>query len=103
MKICVFEWESVCGKDISPESLSRFGEVFLYGKPAPEEVEKLVRSVIEERMDLEQFSECDITLADLTKIRHALVSAFTGAYHHRIAYPNIRYKRTESGTKGENV
>ena len=42
MKICVFEWESVCGTEISPESLSRFGELALYGKPDPDEVERLV-------------------------------------------------------------
>ncbi len=70
---------------------------------SPSAAEKAIRAVIEERMDLEQFSECDITLADLTKIREALVDTLTGVYHHRIKYPNIKYKRTESGkTKGEN-
>ncbi|MBQ9728404.1 MAG: HD domain-containing protein [Clostridia bacterium] len=69
----------------------------------PEETEKAIRGVIEERMDLEQFAECDITMADLTKIRQALVNTLTGVHHHRIKYPNIKYKRTESGTKGENV
>lgn len=68
----------------------------------PQEAEKAIRAVIEERMDLEQFSECDITMADLTKIRQALVNALTGAFHHRIKYPNIKYRRTETGTKGEN-
>ena len=58
--------------------------------------------MIEERMDLEQFAECDITIADLTRIRYALVNAFTGVHHHRIKYPNIKYRRTENGTKGEN-
>ena len=69
----------------------------------PEAAEKAIRSVIEERMDLEQFSECDITLGDLTKIRGALVNTLTGVYHHRIKYPNIKYKHTDKGTKGENV
>ncbi len=68
----------------------------------PEAAEKAIRSVIEERMDLEQFAECDITIGDLTKIRYALVDTLTGVYHHRIKYPNLKYKRTESGTKGEN-
>lgn len=69
----------------------------------PDEAEKCIRAVIEERMDLEQFAECDITLADLTKIRLALVHALTGVNHHRIKYPNIKYKRTASGkTTGEN-
>jgi putative nucleotidyltransferase with HDIG domain len=73
------------------------------GSRSPEAAEKAIRAVIEERMDLEQFSECDITMADLTKIRQALVNTLTGVYHHRIKYPNIKYKRTESGgTKGEN-
>ena len=66
-----------------------------------EEAEKAIRAIIEERMDLEQFSECDVTMADLTKIRHALVNALTGVYHHRIKYPNIKYRRTENGTRGE--
>ncbi len=68
----------------------------------PVEAEKAIRAVIEERMDLEQFAECDITMADLTKIRLALVNALTGVYHHRIKYPSIKYRRTENGTKGEN-
>jgi len=72
------------------------------GARTPDAAEKAIRAVIEERMDLEQFSECDITMADLTKIRLALVNALTGVYHHRIKYPNIKYKRTEYGTKGEN-
>ncbi len=72
------------------------------GARTPEEAEESIRSVIEERMDLEQFSECDVTMADLTKIRQALVNALTGVYHHRIKYPNIKYRRTQYGTKGEN-
>ena len=74
------------------------------GSRSPEAAEKAIRGIIEERMDLEQFSECDITMGDLTKIRLALVNTLTGVYHHRIKYPNIKYKRNEDGTtKGENV
>ncbi len=72
------------------------------GARSPEATEKAIRAVIEERMDLEQFAECDITLADLTKIRQALVNTLSGVYHHRIKYPSIKYRRTEGGrTKGE--
>ena len=73
------------------------------GAKTPEAAEKAIRAVIEERMDLEQFAECDITMADLTKIRLALVNTLTGVYHHRIQYPGIKYRRTENGTKGENA
>lgn len=70
----------------------------------PEDVERVISGIIEERMDLEQFSECDITMVELTKIRQALVNTLSGVYHHRVKYPTIRYKHTSNGgTKGENV
>ena len=70
----------------------------------PEDVERVIRGIIEERMDLEQFSECDITMVELTKIRQALVNTLSGVYHHRVKYPTIKYKHTSDGsTKGENV
>jgi membrane-associated HD superfamily phosphohydrolase len=69
----------------------------------PQEADKAIGSVIEERMNLEQFSECDITMSDLTKIRLALVNTLTGVYHQRIKYPKLVYKRNNGKTKGENV
>lgn len=70
----------------------------------PEDVERVIRGIIEERMDLEQFSECDVTMVELTKIRQALVNTLSGVYHHRVKYPTIKYKHTADGTtKGENV
>ena len=68
----------------------------------PEAAEKAVRDIIEERMDLEQFSECDITMADLTKIRMTIVSVLTGVYHHRVNYPKLKYKQEGDKTVGEN-
>lgn len=72
-------------------------------KRTPEEAEKVIRGIIEERMDLEQFSDCDVTMADLTTIRRTLVNTLTGVYHHRVKYPSLKYRRTQDGkTKGEN-
>lgn len=71
-------------------------------KRTPEEVEKAVSSIIEERMDLEQFSDCDITMADLTRIKQTLVNTLSGVYHHRVKYPSVRYKRSGGKTTGEN-
>lgn len=65
-------------------------------------VEKTVREIIEERMELEQFSECDITMADLTKIRMTIVDVMTGVYHHRVKYPKIKYRHDNGRTIGEN-
>ena len=48
------------------------------GDRSPAAVERVVRSIIEERMDLDQFDECDITMKDLTTIKETIVS-----YCHR--------------------
>ena len=67
----------------------------------PEKVESTVREIIEERMELEQFTECDITIADLTKIRMTIVNVMTGVYHHRVKYPKINYKKAGSKKTGD--
>ena len=72
-------------------------------KRTPEAAEKVIREIIEERMELEQFADCDITMADLAKIRQALVASLTGVYHHRVKYPQIRYKHKDGKTTGENL
>ncbi|MBQ8320666.1 MAG: HDIG domain-containing protein [Clostridia bacterium] len=59
----------------------------------PEAAEKAIRDIIEERMELEQFSECDVTMSDLTIIRQTLVNALTGVYHHRVKYPSIKFHK----------
>ncbi|MBQ9118093.1 MAG: HDIG domain-containing protein [Clostridia bacterium] len=68
-----------------------------------ETVEEAVRKIIEERMELEQFSECAITMQDLALIRRTLVDTLTGVYHRRVSYPGLRYKKGKDGkTEGEN-
>ena len=70
-------------------------------KRTPEAAEKVIRGVIEERMDLEQFSDCDITMSDLTIIRQTLVGTLTGVYHSRVKYPNIKYGKRAEVEAGE--
>ena len=62
---------------------------------SPEKVENAVREIIEERMDLGQFDECNVTMKDLTVIKETIVSVLTGVYHSRIQYPKLKLKRTE--------
>jgi len=60
---------------------------------SPENVENAVREIIEERMDLEQFDECDLTMKDLSIIRETIVNCLTGVYHHRVQYPKLKIKK----------
>ncbi len=68
---------------------------------SPENVEKLCRSIIEERMDLKQFDECDITIKELSTIKMTLVEALSGVHHHRVQYPDIRFNREKQAVKTE--
>ena len=65
---------------------------------SPEKVEELVRNIIEERLDLEQFDNCNITMSELTTIKLTIVSQLTGVYHSRVAYPKLKIsKRNHEG------
>ncbi|MDE7439271.1 MAG: HDIG domain-containing protein [Clostridia bacterium] len=56
---------------------------------SPEKVEAFVRGIIEERLDLGQFDNCNITMRDLTIIKNTIVSQLSGVYHSRVVYPKI--------------
>ncbi len=56
-------------------------------------IDEIVRSIIEERMELEQFDHCDITFKDLQIIRNTIVDNLAGIYHERIEYPKFKITR----------
>ena len=55
-----------------------------------ENVDKAVKEIIEERMDMEQFSECDITFKELDIIRNTITNTLAGVYHDRVKYPKLK-------------
>lgn len=59
-------------------------------------VEETVNAIIEERMDLGQFMDCDITMKEIYQIRDTIVDSFTGMYHERIKYPKMKLKAISS-------
>lgn len=56
---------------------------------SPEKVQALVNSLVEERMNMDQFVDCNITMRDLTVITRTIVNSLTGVYHSRVAYPKL--------------
>ncbi len=68
---------------------------------SPANVERVVRSIIEERMDLDQFAQCDITIRELTTIKQTLIEALSGVHHHRVQYPAIRFNRARQAVSEE--
>ncbi len=55
-----------------------------------ENVDKAVKEIIEERMDLDQFTDCDITFRELDIIRNSITNALAGVYHDRVKYPKLK-------------
>ncbi len=71
-----------------------------------DKVEKIVGSIIADRMKLEQFSECEITMREIDLIREAIENGLSGVYHDRINYPKLNNRKVnafegESSDKGE--
>ncbi len=59
----------------------------------PEKVEEFVRMLIEERLDMGQFDNCNITMRELTVIRGTIVDQLSGVYHSRVVYPKLSVTR----------
>jgi putative nucleotidyltransferase with HDIG domain len=52
-------------------------------------VKKVVRKIVNDRMELGQFDECEITIKELNIIIHTVVNNLTGIYHSRVEYPKV--------------
>ncbi len=60
-----------------------------------ESVDKQVKMIIEERMFLDQFSQCPVTVGELYTIRKTIVDNIAVVYHARINYPKFDLKPAE--------
>lgn len=58
-------------------------------EPTLEKVENLVHSIIMNRLEDEQFTECDITLQEIAIVEKMIVTSLNGTFHSRIEYPKI--------------
>ena len=54
-----------------------------------ENVDKVVRKLVNDRMKLGQFDECEITLKEIAIIVDTVVNSLTGVYHRRVEYPKV--------------
>ncbi len=60
-----------------------------------EEIDELVRKVINDRLLRGELDDSDLTLRDLDKIREAFTSILQGVFHPRIKYPEGALKEPE--------
>ena len=52
-----------------------------------EAIERLVETIIRQRLEEGEFDDCNLTLRDLTRIKESFITLLTGIYHPRIPYP----------------
>lgn len=55
--------------------------------PDGERIDKMLRGVIDERLKLGQFDNCDISIHEIDIIRQTIINAFGGLFHKRLKYP----------------
>jgi putative nucleotidyltransferase with HDIG domain len=63
---------------------------------APDQLNELVRKVINDRIAWGQLDECPLTIADLDKVRESFVTTLQGMYHPRLRYPDQEQKTEPS-------
>ncbi|MFC5405113.1 HD family phosphohydrolase [Cohnella soli] len=56
--------------------------------PTVEQIEGIIGKIIKDRLDDNQFNECDLTLRELDKIAETLKETVIGMFHSRIEYPD---------------
>jgi len=72
-------------------------------RPAsPEEIDELVRKVVNDRLLRGELDDSDLTLRDLDKIREAFTSILQGVFHPRIKYPEGALKELEPAAQKGN-
>jgi len=64
-------------------------------QPTPEQIEELVRKIISDRLQDNQFNECDLTLKELDKVANALCETLNGIFHSRIEYPEMTKQKVK--------
>lgn len=68
--------------------------------PTVEHVDSMVRKIIKDRLDDQQFHECDMTLKELDIIAKSMKETLLGVFHSRIEYPGDAPAANASKAKG---
>ncbi|EXX91905.1 7TM receptor with intracellular metal dependent phosphohydrolase [Paenibacillus darwinianus] len=55
--------------------------------PTMEQIENMIHKIIKNRLDDNQFNECDLTMKELDRVAQTLKETVAGIFHSRIEYP----------------
>lgn len=75
--------------------------------PTPDQIEAMVRKIVEKRLADGELSEAPLTLKEIEKISAAFIRVLTGLFHQRIEYPDQVFRELRGGAdadlKGKKV
>ncbi|MFI8685453.1 HD family phosphohydrolase [Rossellomorea sp. NPDC077527] len=60
--------------------------------PTQAEIQQLVHSIVQDRLQDGQFNECDISMKQLETVKRSLCETLNGIFHPRIEYPELQAK-----------
>lgn len=64
-----------------------------------EDPAKIVNNIIAERMNFNQFVDCDLTMKDIDIIKSTIITTYMGIKHERIKYPKAKLINNEKTNK----
>jgi putative nucleotidyltransferase with HDIG domain len=68
-----------------------------------QELRAIIRSVVDNRIQIGQLDETDLTLRDLDAIVDSFTTTLRGIYHPRIPYPKLESASKSNGSLGETI
>lgn len=69
--------------------------------PTPEQIEAMVRKIVEKRLSDGELSEAPLTLKEIEQIATAFIRILSGLFHQRIEYPDQVFRELRGGGESE--
>ena len=66
-----------------------------------DKVTEVVKKIVNDRMQLGQFDECEITIKELNIVIHTIINTLSGVYHSRIQYPKVSLNGLDLNADGK--
>ncbi|MFO8060336.1 MAG: HDIG domain-containing protein [Bacillota bacterium] len=70
-------------------------------RPTPDRIKAVVRNIIHQRLEEGQLDKCDLTFRDLDRVADSFTRVLSGAFHHRLEYPENVVAQMKKEQEGE--
>ncbi len=71
-------------------------------RPTPDRIRAVVRTIVHQRLEEGQLDKCDLTFRDLDRVADSFTRVLSGAFHHRLEYPENVVAQMKKEQEGED-